>query len=398
MIPYAVGDRFFQYDPRAIAIPLVEAKAAVQALLALPYQKDWVEELQKVQLKREVAGTSKIEGAVLTERELEEAIGEKSEGLLTRSQRQASAAARAYREIAALPVDRPMDEELVKRVHRWIVEGADDDHCPPGRLRGPDQNVTFGTPLHRGAEGGAECERAFGQLIEAFNTESRSHDPLILALAAHYHLAAIHPFLDGNGRTARAIEALILGRAGLRDICFVGMSNYYYEEKSAYLKALSDVRSQGYDLTPFLVFGLKGIQLQSQIVQREIRTNLAKALFRNVMHSLFARLKGPKTRVLKERQIEVLELLLSSGPLTADEYVEKTSFVYRGMKSRPKAIRRDVDNLFGLGAVTLLQAEPKEDPRNVRVAVDLEWPTKFSQSDFFQRVKKLPKAKSPRFL
>ena len=66
--------------------------------------------------------------------------------------------------------------------------------------------------------------------MKELDTSFRGHDILIQALAAHYHFAAMHPFLDGNGRTARALEALMLGGAGLRDTCFIAMSNYYYEE------------------------------------------------------------------------------------------------------------------------------------------------------------------------
>lgn len=51
----------------------------------------------------------------------------------------------------------------------------------------------------------------------------------------------MHPFLDGNGRTARAVEALMLQRAGLRDALFIAMSNYYYDEKTVYLAALAEV-------------------------------------------------------------------------------------------------------------------------------------------------------------
>ncbi len=394
MIPYLPPREWFAYDAGAVAPTLVDAKAAVQALLALPYQMDWVEELQKVQLKREVAGTSRIEGADLTERELEEAVREGFKDLLTRSQRQASAAARAYREIAKISDDAPLDANLVRQIHRLLIEGADDDHCQPGALRGPDHNVTFGSPVHRGAEGGAECRNAFGELIHALNTNGRGQDTLILALAAHYHLAAIHPFHDGNGRTARAVEALLLGRAGLRDICFVGMSNYYYDEKLAYLTALSETRRMEHDLTPFLVFALKGVQRQSQLVQKEIRTSLAKALFRNTMHSLYSRLKGPKTRVLKDRQLQILEILLGSEPLASGEFIEKTNHLYVGLGSVMKAMRRDVDNLRGLGAAVLVG-----DGNEIRrIKADLNWPTKFSETKFFQDVKRLPKAKTLGFL
>src|SRR5205807_7878906 len=140
---------------------LTEAKAAVLALKSIPYQRRWVEALQQIELKREVAGTSRIEGAEFTDRELEAAMQETPEQLLTRSQKQAHAAVQTYRWLATIPNDRPITSELICEIHRRIVTGADDDHCAPGQLRQRDQNVTFGVPRHRGAEGGADAEAAF---------------------------------------------------------------------------------------------------------------------------------------------------------------------------------------------------------------------------------------------
>ena len=143
-----------------------------------------------MQLKREVAGTSRIEGAEFTELELEEAVrpNVSPEELLTRSQRQANAAMRTYRWIMSLPPDRPITSELVREVHRRVVTGCDEDHCPPGELRGRDINVHFGIPQHRGADGGPACEAAFSGLLQAVQTEFRGHDPLVQAMALHYHL------------------------------------------------------------------------------------------------------------------------------------------------------------------------------------------------------------------
>ena len=153
-----------------------------------------------MELKREVAGTSRIEGADFTERELDEALRDDTPAeQLSRSQRQARSAKTTYRWIAGLPDDRPIDGGLIREVHRLIVTGCDDDHCPPGRMRGPDQNVTFGQPRHMGVVGGEECRAAFAGLCDALRGEFREHDSLIQALALHYHLAAMHPFLDGIG-------------------------------------------------------------------------------------------------------------------------------------------------------------------------------------------------------
>lgn len=133
MIRYELPKRWILYDANTVMEALVEAKSAVRALTTLPYQKSWVEALQQLQLKREVAGTSRIEGAEFTERELEEALRPNisPEELRTRSQRQANAAMRTYRWIGELPADRPISNDLVREVHRRLVTGCDEDHCPP---------------------------------------------------------------------------------------------------------------------------------------------------------------------------------------------------------------------------------------------------------------------------
>src|SRR5262249_37662611 len=159
------------YDPVAIAQVLAEAKATVLSLKTVPYQRRWLDALQRIELKREVAGTSRIEGADFTEKELEAALKETPEELRTRSQRQARAAARTYRWSASLPGDLPLDARLIERIHRSIITDADDDHCPPGELRPNDHNVTFGSPPHRGAEGGDECREAFLRFTNALEHE-----------------------------------------------------------------------------------------------------------------------------------------------------------------------------------------------------------------------------------
>ncbi len=138
----------------------------------------------------------------------------------------------------------------------------------------------------------------------------KEHDPLIQALAVHYHFAAMHPFLDGNGRTARALEALMLQRAGLRDCLFIAMSNFYHEEKRSYLEALAAVRASGHDLTPFLKFGLKGIAFQAGRLTGLIKNAVSKEIFRNLMHELFIRLENTRKRVIVKRQLVLLGKLL----------------------------------------------------------------------------------------
>ncbi len=386
MIQYAHPQNWIRYDPLKVAAALVEAKAAVESLKSAPYQRSWVESLQEMELKREVAGTSRIEGADFTENELEAAMTGSLSELLTRSQRQAHAAVRAYRWIAGLQADQLIDHALLMRIHALMVEGCDDDHCQPGTLRGPDQNVTFGRPRHRGVSGGQECRKCVEELLKQINTTYRAHDALVQALAAHYHLAAMHPFLDGNGRTARALEALMLQKAGLRDSCFIAMSNYYYDEKTAYLSALSDVRKRNHDLTPFLILGLKGVALQSKRLMSEIRTATQKLLFRDVMRGLSERLYSPRKRVITQRQFSILEILLEEQALPAADVLSRIFERYEKLRAPFKAFARDVNALLALGAMTW---SPEEGDL---FRINLEWPTFITETDFYRITKDLPKA------
>lgn len=393
-IQYEMPRQWVSYDPAGIQSELLGAKVSILALTQIPYQRSWADQLQEMQLKREVAGTSRIEGAEFTEKELDAAMKETPQQLETRSQRQAACALATYRWIATLETDRPVDEALVCEIHRRIVSGCDDDHCPPGRPRGRDENVTFGAPRHRGGEGGEECEIALRQLCQAARTVFREHDPLISALALHYHFAAMHPFLDGNGRTARALEALMLQRVGLRDTLFIAMSNYYYEEKPNYLKALSETRALNHDLTPFLKFALKGVEKQCSRLFSEIRFQVAKALYRNTVTDLFGRLRSPRKRVMSDRHVQLLNLLLDHDNQMLAELEKDTKQFYRVNNPR-KALIRDLNYLVGLQALTAKRLQDKSD---FQLSINLEWPTQITETEFFKRVKEMPKAKVYGFL
>lgn len=394
-LPYMMPEYWIKYDPHAIVAELTDAKAAVISLKSIPYQRSWTDALQQVQLKSEVAGTSQIEGADFTGTELDDALAvETPEQLHTRSQRQAHCAVQTYRWIARLPDDRPIDESLILQVHRGIVTGCDDDHCPPGILRAQDQNVVFGSPRHRGATGGAECAEAFSKLSASLANEFRQHDPLIQSLALHYHIGAMHPFLDGNGRTARAVEALLLQRAGLRDELFIAMSNFYYDEKPSYLAMLSKVRENNYDLTPFLSFGLRGIASQCHKLLRTIRNNVQKTLFRDVAYDLFNRMRTPKQRYIAKRQMAILNMLLESDKLLLDEAYKSASNHYSTLKNPWKAYIRDMIKLVAIGAVQV----DAEEGSPVTLKVNLDWPTEITETDFFERASHMPQAKTYKFM
>lgn len=385
---YILPERWVSYDSAAILDRLIEARSAASVLNRLPYLQQWIEQVHEEQLRLEAAGTSRIEGAEFSDQEQEIALASEvpPDVDLTRSQRQLRAADTTYRWLRSQSTGRPITPDFVLDIHRRMVTGCDDDRCEPGALRPTDWNVTFGTPRCRGAEGGDQCRAAFSGLCAAIAGEFQQHDRIIQALAAHYHIGAMHPFGDGNGRTSRALEAFMLRQAGVSGLVMVSLSNYYYEHNDQYLAALSESRRKGHNLTPFLNFALSAVSARCNAVAANIADHNKRTLFRQFAQSLFGQLRSPRRRVLAERQLHILETLLDSPTPDAGDLFLRTVGEYRNLKYPTRAWSRDVFNLLDLGAIRI--------ERDRIIILNLDWPQELSESELLRRYENLPSAAS----
>ena len=388
---YIIPQRWIRYDAAAIFNLLVEAKTAAAVLRRMPYLHQWIEQAHEEQLRLEAAGTSRIEGAEFTPREQDEALASDAHHRtgLTHSQRQLRSADAAYRWLQTQPAQRPVSYDFILDIHRRIVTGCDDDHCEPGALRPDGWNVIFGTPICRGAEGGNECQAAFNALCTAIAGEFRQHDPIIQAVAAHYHIGAMHPFGDGNGRTARALEAFMLRSAGVNDVVMVSISNYYYEHKEEYLKSLNQSRRNGHDITPFLLFALKAIAERCSALNEEIADNHRRILFREFAQALFGQMRSPRRRVLAERQLHILNVLLDGDSIDLVNLLTQSQPQYERLKHPIHALTRDIFGLLQLGAISL-----DLDNEGAQITLNLDWPQELSDSELLERYENMPSAVS----
>ena len=83
---------------------------------------------------------------------------------------------------------------------------------------------------------------------ERFIHEQTDVDPLIRMAVAHYQFEAIHPFSDGNGRTGRVLNLLILVDQGLLELPVLYLSRYILRNRAAYYRGLLAVTTnQGWD-------------------------------------------------------------------------------------------------------------------------------------------------------
>ena len=93
----------------------------------------------------------------------------------------------------------------------------------------------------------------------AFMREFTEIDPLVRLAIQHYQFEAIHPFVDGNGRTGRILNILFIVEQGLLDSPILYLSRYIIQNKAAYYRLLQKV-TQEQDWTSWILFILDGVE------------------------------------------------------------------------------------------------------------------------------------------
>ena len=162
-------------------------------------------------------------------------------------------------------------------------------------------------------------------------------DPIVRALAAHFYLISIHPFGDGNGRTSRALESFLLYTGKVNARGFYSLANYYYLNRSEYVQALDNGRfNSDADLTPFIMFALRGLVAELQGVHDEVLHEVKVISFRDFAREQFLThdLLGTKAGA---RGFHFL-ISLSPEPISMSEVYGHT--LYRDMNRR--TVQRDI--------------------------------------------------------
>jgi len=132
-------------------------------------------------------------------------------------------------------VRRPVAEEDVKEIHRLVLADIDDAHA--GRYR--TVQVRIGGSQYLPPPAG-QVPRRTKQLVEWLEVaEVPDLHPVFVAAKAHLELVAIHPFVDGNGRTARLLQNLLLMRRGYPPAVI------RLEERLEYYRALEEALTGG---------------------------------------------------------------------------------------------------------------------------------------------------------
>lgn len=226
-------------------------------------------ELQLVSLVRAVHASAAIEGNPLSEAQVRKRLTGRL--FLPRDQEhfglEVANIGRALQELdlARKPAgDARLSVSDILHSHERVLRDLPlEGHVIPGQLRMPGQHVRVGGYLGAPPEDLAYLLQRLCDWLNAglqtANADDRPAFGILKAILTHVYIAWIHPFADGNGRTARLLEARLLQQAGLPQSAALLLSPHYHCTRPEYYRRL-ERSSQGTEgVIDFLRYALQGL-------------------------------------------------------------------------------------------------------------------------------------------
>lgn len=301
----------------------------------------------EVWMRREVAvqraaGTTRIEGIELTEVEVSELQKRGSPGKPDDAERANINALQAYEFIDYLSdqLDIPVDELVMRELNRQFLRG-ESETLTPGVYRKGQNRIGNYTPPNQGDVPGLMRELAL------WCRSDEGLHPILKSGLAHIQLVAIHPFWDGNGRTARGLATLMLQRSTFSFKKLLSMEKNMAANRSEYVtsieRTLGPSYSSEYDATPWLEFYCSALSANSSILTKQMTD------WRRMMTGMYDKFQEFD---LNYRQTDGLAFASRTGKITRGDYIDITN-------ASPVTASRDLAKLVELGLL-----EPQGNTRN----------------------------------
>ncbi len=326
----------FRYTHKIVNNLTAIAKARA-VILNAPLIPKWEVSLRREALLRSAHSSTAIEGNPLTLEQVSELAAGRDIMVRRKDKKEVLNYLEALEKIPEFAERKPFKLTDLLELHKLVTRDTLENPADEGSFR--NQQV-------------AVVNRATGQIIfmppptdqvatlveeylEWFNSEEADEiDPVLEAGLAHYELVRIHPFVDGNGRTARVMASVVLFKRAFDIKRFFALDDYYDKDRRAYYTALKTVDQDRLDLTGWLEYFTEGVAVSLKAVEDKVIGLSQDIKF----------LKQRGQIALTERQMKIVEMLLQNEKLTVGQVKDLFGF------SRQMALK-EMTKLVELGVV-----------------------------------------------
>lgn len=343
--------------PAGLWVMLGECQSKCEHISGVPLRPETARRLHRLFLAKGVLATTAIEGNTLTEEQVIDHLDGKlrlpasQQYLAQEIDNTVTACNRIFERVRSEEAS-PLTVQDIRELNRIVLDKLDvEEGVVPGKLR--RHRVVVGRYRAVAPE---DCQFLLGRFCEwlmspAWTTPGGTSIAyaILKAVVAHLYLAWIHPFGDGNGRTARLVEFQILVSAGVPTPAAHLLSNHYNQTRTEYYHQLDKATESAGDVLPFLTYAVNGLLdgLRSQL--DEIRQQEWDVAWRNYVHELFGdRTTGAQVR----RRHLVLDLSRQSAPVPISNLPEISTRIAQAYAGKTrKTLARDIKALEEMGLV-----------------------------------------------
>lgn len=328
------------FDPQfkitnKIANDLTQIERVKGFLEAAILSEDWIQSMQNRALILEAHYTTHIEGTQLSLEQSEQLL---SGHILPDTNVDDAKELTNYRDafdLVASYLDNGdlVTEGLIREIHKRLVNDVRGNSAMPGEYRKMQNYVVNSLtkeviytppPVY-------ELPFMMEELVNYINQTIEVH-PVLVSGIAQFQLVHIHPFLDGNGRTARLLSTLCLYRKGYDFKQLFTISEYYDRNRTDYYQAIQSVRDNQMDLTNWLEYFTHALAEQ----MKEIKLRGESVIRSDVLSRQYK---------LSERQTKAVQYIIEQGELT----IKDLEAIYPEVTRR--TLQRELKTLLELNII-----------------------------------------------
>jgi len=298
----------FQYTHR-IVNNLTQIAEGRTIILNAPLVPKWEVTLRREAIIRSAHSSTAIEGNPLSLEQVSDLAAGREITVRRKDRQEVLNYLEALEKIPEFAQRSPFKSEDLLEVHKTVTKETLENPGDEGVFR--NRQVFVGNRITGEVIFTPPPTEQVPQLVNEFLEWSNSTvvndiDPVIEACLAHYEFVRIHPFVDGNGRTARVIATLVLYKRGFDSKRFFALDDYYDQDRRGYYAVLKSVDQNTLDLTGWLEYFTDGVAVSIKAVKDKV-IGLSKDI---------KLLKEKGQIALTERQMKIVERIIERGRIT----------------------------------------------------------------------------------
>jgi Fic family protein len=289
--------------------------------------------LRRIATIESIGSSTRIEGAKLSNREVEQLLSNlRLRSFATRDEQEVAGYAEAMETVFAHWAANPLTENHVKQLHRDLLAHSSKDERHRGAYKtldnhveafdedGKNLGVVFATATP------FDTPRLMAKLVSWMRAQEEAkklHSLLVISIFIVVFLE-IHPFQDGNGRLSRVLTTLLLLKAGYAYVPYSSLESVIEQSKDTYYLALrrtqGTIRTPEPDWNPWLEFFLRALQQQKRRLEKKIERE------RVILGDL------------PELSVQILELARERGRVTVADAVKAIGASRNTIKDHIRAL------------------------------------------------------------